>query len=143
MKAMQTSVMTAVFLLAAAIAASAAEPAAPAKASAGTSVSDKAATKQKAPAKKAADANKAKTSADKKTKPAETKPAESKPAAPPLSSEACGVGRRVTLTDDRKGGVVAAGSGSCVIELDDGTVTNAAPDALRFDGAKDKPAQRP
>ena len=143
MKAMQTSVMTAVFLLATALAASAAEPAAPAKASVDTSVPDKAATKQKAPAKKAADANTTKASANKKTGPAETRPAESKPAAPPLSNEACGVGRRVTLTDDRKGGVVAAGSGSCVIELDDGTVTNAAPDALRFDGAKDKPAQRP
>jgi len=141
MKAMQTSVMTAVFLLATALAASAAEPAAPARTSAGASVSDKAAAKQKGPAKKAVDANKAKAPADKKTKPAETRPADTEPAAP-LSNEACGVGRRVTLTDDRKGGVIAAGNGACVIELDDGTVTNAAPDALRFDGAKDKPAQR-
>lgn len=142
MKAMQTRVMTAVFLLATTLAASAAEPAAPARTSAGASVSDKTAAKQKAPAKKAVDANPAKAPADKKAKSAETPPADAKPAAPPLSNEACGVGRRVILTDDRRGGVIAAGNASCVIELDDGTVTNAAPDALRFDDAKDKPAQR-
>jgi len=39
--------------------------------------------------------------------------------------------------------VISVAADACVIELDDGTVTRATPDALHFDGAEDEPAQRP